>query len=189
MYSYFLLNKPYGYLTQFHDKEKRPVLKELYRFPKGVYPVGRLDLDSEGLLLLTDDKKLTNFLLHPDNYHEKEYYVQVEGMATEEEIAPLNQGVMIEKKMTRPAVVKLIEEPPFLWPRTPPVRIRKTVPTSWMSITLTEGRNRQVRKMTASIGHPTLRLLRYRIMHATVEDLKPGEVKKISRADIMGNDI
>lgn len=91
--------------------------------------------------------------------------------------------------MTRPAVVKLIEEPPFLWPRTPPVRIRKTVPTSWMSITLTEGRNRQVRKMTASIGHPTLRLLRYRIMHATVEDLKPGEVKKISRADIMGNDI
>lgn len=183
------MNKPYGYLTQFHDKEGRPTLKDLHRFPKGVYPVGRLDMDSEGLLLLTDDKKLTNFLLHPDNYHEKEYYVQVEGIATEEAIAPLNEGVLIEKKMTRPAIVKLIDEPPWLWQRKPPVRIRKTVPMSWISITLTEGRNRQVRKMTASVGHPTLRLFRYRIMSATVEDLKPGEVKKISRADIMGSHI
>lgn len=184
MFSYYLINKPYGYLTQFHDKEGRPVLKELYTFPRGVYPVGRLDLDSEGLLLLTDDKKLTDFLLNPKNNHEREYYVQIEGMATMDELKPLESGVVIEKQMTKPAKVKLIDEPLFLWKRTPPVRERKTVPTCWISLTLTEGRNRQVRKMTASTGHPTLRLIRYRILGVTVEGLQPGEVRKITKEEL-----
>lgn len=184
MFSYYLINKPYGYLTQFHDKEGRPVLKELYKFPRGVYPVGRLDLDSEGLLLLTDDKKLTDFLLNPKNNHEREYYVQIEGEATTKELEPLKHGVVIEKQMTKPAKVKLIQEPPFLWKRNPPVRERKTVPTCWISLTLTEGRNRQVRKMTAATGHPTLRLIRYRIIGVTVEGLQPGDVRKITKEEL-----
>ena len=180
---YFLLNKPYGVLTQFTDKENRPTLSSLYKFPKDVYPVGRLDLDSEGLLLLTNDKSLTNFLLNPKFKHEREYYVQVEGIPTEEAIKKLCDGVIIENRKTLPAKVKLIEDPNFE-KRNPPIRERKNIPTSWLSITIYEGRNRQVRRMTAAVGYPTLRLVRVRIENLFLGNLKSGEVRKLTTDEI-----
>ena len=180
---YFLLNKPYGVLTQFTDKENRPTLSSLYKFPKDVYPVGRLDLDSEGLLLLTNDKSLTNFLLNPKFKHEREYFVQVEGVPTEEAIKKLCDGVIIENRKTLPAKVKLIEDPNFE-KRNPPIRERKNIPTSWLSITIYEGRNRQVRRMTAAVGYPTLRLVRVRIENLFLGNLKSGEVRKLTTDEI-----
>lgn len=180
---YFLLNKPYGVLTQFTDKENRPTLSSLYKFPKDVYPVGRLDLDSEGLLLLTNDKSLTNFLLNPKFKHEREYYVQVEGVPTEEDIKKLCDGVIIENRKTLPAKVKLIEDPNFE-KRNPTIRERKNIPTSWLSITIYEGRNRQVRRMTAAVGYPTLRLVRVRIENLFLGNLKSGEVRKLTTDEI-----
>lgn len=180
---YFILNKPYGVLTQFTDKENRPTLSSLYKFPKDIYPVGRLDLDSEGLLLLTNDKPLTNFLLNPKFKHEREYYVQVEGIPTVEAIKKLSEGVIIENKKTLPAKVKLIDDPKFE-ERNPPIRERKNIPTSWLSITLIEGRNRQVRKMTAAVGYPTLRLVRVRIENLKLNNLKLGEVRELNVKEI-----
>ena len=180
---YFLLNKPYGVLTQFTDKENRPTLSSLYKFPKDVYPVGRLDLDSEGLLLLTNDKSLTNFLLNPKFKHEREYFVQVEGVPTEEAIKKLCDGVIIENRKTLPAKVKLIEDPNFE-KRNPTIRERKNIPTSWLSITIYEGRNRQVRRMTAAVGYPTLRLVRVRIENLFLGNLKSGEVRKLTTDEI-----
>ncbi|MFZ5947335.1 MAG: pseudouridine synthase [Stygiobacter sp.] len=180
---YFLLNKPYGVLTQFTDKENRPTLSSLYKFPKDVYPVGRLDLDSEGLLLLTNDKSLTNFLLNPKFKHEREYFVQVEGVPTEEAIKKLCDGVIIENRKTLPAKVKLIEDPNFE-KRNTPIRERKNIPTSWLSITIYEGRNRQVRRMTAAVGYPTLRLVRVRIENLFLGNLKSGEVRKLTTDEI-----
>jgi 23S rRNA pseudouridine2457 synthase len=180
---YFLLNKPYGVLTQFTDSENRPTLSSLYNFPKNVYPVGRLDMDSEGLLLLTNDKQLTDYLLNPKNKHEREYFVQVEGIPTEEALRQLSLGVVIEGKKTLPAKAKLISDPNFP-PRIPPIRERKTIPTSWISLTLIEGRNRQVRKMTAAVGFPTLRLVRVRIKNLILDDLKVGKVKEIVEKEI-----
>ncbi len=180
---YFLLNKPYGVLTQFTDSENRPTLSSLYNFPKNVYPVGRLDMDSEGLLLLTNDKQLTDYLLNPKNKHEREYFVQVEGIPTEEALWQLSLGVVIEGKKTLPAKAKLISDPNFP-PRIPPIRERKTIPTSWISLTLIEGRNRQVRKMTAAVGFPTLRLVRVRIENLLLDDLKVGKVKEIVEKEI-----
>ncbi|MDH7603636.1 MAG: pseudouridine synthase [Melioribacter sp.] len=182
---YFALNKPYGVLSQFTDKHGRRTLKSLYNFPKDVYPVGRLDMDSEGLLLLTNDKFLTNYLLNPKNKHEKEYFVQVEGIPTSESLQKLRDGVEIEGKKTLPAKVKIIEEPDFP-PRIPPIRERKNIPTSWISITLIEGRNRQVRKMTAAVGFPTLRLVRVRIKNILLGDLKFGEVRELTKNEIEG---
>jgi len=182
---YFALNKPYGVLSQFTDKEGRRTLKSLYNFPKDVYPVGRLDMDSEGLLLLTNDKFLTNYLLNPKNKHEREYFVQVEGIPTSEALQRLRDGVEIENKKTLPAKVKIIEEPDFP-PRIPPIRERKKIPTSWISITLIEGRNRQVRKMTAAVGFPTLRLVRVRIKNILLGDLKFGEVRELTKTEIEG---
>jgi len=182
---YFALNKPYGVLSQFTDKEGRRTLKSLYNFPKDVYPVGRLDMDSEGLLLLTNDKFLTNYLLNPKYKHEREYFVQVEGIPTSEALQRLRDGVEIENKKTLPAKVKIIEEPDFP-PRIPPIRERKKIPTSWISITLIEGRNRQVRKMTAAVGFPTLRLVRVRIKNILLGDLKFGEVRELTKTEIEG---
>lgn len=179
---YFLLNKPYGVLTQFTDKENRPTLS-IYKLPKDVYPVGRLDLDSEGLLLITNDKSITNYLLNPKFKHEREYYVQVEGIPTKEAIQKLIDGVVIENKKTLPAKVKLIDDPGFE-ERNPPIRKRKNIPTSWLSITIYEGRNRQVRKMTAAVGYPTLRLIRVRIKNLTLGKLKFGELRNLTYDEI-----
>lgn len=182
---YYIIHKPYGVLSQFTDKEGRKTLKSLYNFPKDVYPVGRLDMDSEGLLILTNDKLLTDYLLNPLNKHEREYYVQVEGIPTEESLQKLREGVIIQGRKTLPAKVKVINTPDFP-ERVPPIRFRKTIPTSWLSITIVEGKNRQVRKMTASVGLPTLRLIRVRIKNILLGDLKPGEVRELTKMEING---
>lgn len=182
---YFVVNKPYGVLSQFIDEEGRRTLKSLFSFPKNVYPVGRLDMDSEGLLIITNDKFLTNHLLNPKHNHEKEYYAQVEGILKRNSLEELCKGVLIEGKKTLPAKVSLIDEPNFE-PRIPPIRERKTIPTSWISVTITEGRNRQVRKMTAVVGHPTLRLVRVRIKNITLGNMKIGEVRQLTYSEIEG---
>lgn len=182
-FKYFLLNKPYGVLTQFTDKEGRKTLGDVYNFPKDVYPVGRLDMDSEGLLFLTNDKSLTDHLLNPENKNEKEYYALVERIPTQEKINKLENGVIIQGKKTLPAKVKILDDPGFP-ERVPPVRYRKNVIDCWLSITITEGRNRQVRKMTAAIGHPTLRLVRVRIKNLLIDKLKPGEVRELNQKEV-----
>lgn len=170
-------NKPYGVLSQF-TPEPGSRWKTLAAFdlPKGVYPVGRLDADSEGLLLLTDEKGFNSRFLAPENAHPREYWVQVEGIPDRFDLEQLATGVVIEKKRTLPARAALWEKPPSLPPREPPIRVRKTIPDSWISIELVEGRNRQVRKMTAAIGHPTLRLIRARMGRLALAalNLKPG---------------
>ena len=180
---YYLLNKPYGVLTQFTDEQKRPTLESLHNFPKDVYPVGRLDRDSEGLLILTNDKALTDFLLNPKNKHEREYFVQVEGIPTEEDLQKLRLGIILKDGKTLPSIIKLIQDPNFP-KRVSPIRERRNIPTSWISLTLVEGRNRQVRRMTASIGFPTLRLIRVRIKNLLLGDLKGGEVKKMNMDEV-----
>ena len=182
-FKYFILNKPYGVLSQFTDKEGRKTLGDIYKFPKDVYSVGRLDMDSEGLLLLTNDKSLTNFLLNPVYEHEKEYYVQVEGIPQESSLEKLRNGVLINGKKTLFSKVRKIDEPNFPQ-RIPPIRARKNIPTCWMSISITEGRNRQVRKMTAYIGHPTLRLIRVRIKNLLIDGLLPGSIRKLNSREI-----
>ena len=184
-FKYFLLNKPYGVLSQFTDKEGRKTLGDLYSFPKNVYSVGRLDMDSEGLLLLTNDKSLTDFLLNPLREHEKEYYVQVEGVPDESSLKKLRKGVLLSGKRTLPAKINKIYVPMFP-ARIPPIRERKNIPTCWLSIIITEGRNRQVRRMTASVGHPTLRLVRVRIKNLELNGLPSGKVRELSSEEING---
>ncbi len=180
---YFILNKPYGVLSQFTDKLKRKTLAGFYDFPKDVYPVGRLDLDSEGLLLLSNDKEMVDFLLNPVNRHEKEYYAQVEGIPDEESLEQLGVGVIIEGKKTLPAKVGIIDEPNFPR-RKPPIFPRKNKSVCWISVVVTEGRYRQVRKMTASVGYPTLRLVRVRIKNIQLGNLKPGEVRELTPGEV-----
>jgi 23S rRNA pseudouridine2457 synthase len=182
---YFVINKPYGVLSQFTDTDGRKTLKPLFSFPGDVYPVGRLDLDSEGLLILTNDKSLTDLLLNPKSETEKEYYVQVEGVPEANALYNLRSGVIIEGKKTLPAEVKQINEPGFE-PRIPPIRERKNISVSWLSITIQEGRNRQVRKMTAAVGHPTLRLVRVRIKNIKLGNMKMGEVRELTESEIEG---
>lgn len=180
---YFILNKPYGVLSQFTDKLKRKTLTGFYDFPKDVYPVGRLDMDSEGLLLLSNDKEMVDFLLNPVNSHEKEYYAQVEGIPDKESLTCLEEGVIIEGKKTLPAKAKIIEDPLFP-PRKPPIFPRKNKPVCWISVVVTEGRYRQVRKMTASIGYPTLRLVRVRIKNIVLSNLEPGKARELTPGEI-----
>jgi len=182
-YKYFLLNKPYGVLSQFTDKENRLTLSSIYNFPGNVYPVGRLDMDSEGILLVTDNKLLTDNLLNPKKKHEREYYVQVEGIPSREALLKLRRGVELKDGKTLPAKVKLIDNPKFP-ERVPPIRERKNIPVSWISITLTEGKNRQVRRMTAAAGYPTLRLVRVRIKNLLIGNLQPGEVRELNEDEI-----
>ncbi|MEJ5976093.1 pseudouridine synthase [Novosphingobium sp. PS1R-30] len=170
-----LFNKPYGVLCQFSDSRSptpRPTLSDFIDLP-GVYPAGRLDLDSEGLLLLTDDGRLQARIADPKFKTAKTYLVQVEGDPSEQVLEDLRRGVMLKDGPTRPAEVERIADPD-LWPRNPPVRFRKTVPDTWIRLTIREGRNRQVRRMTAAIGHPTLRLVRWRVGDWSLDDLAPG---------------
>ncbi len=168
-----LFNKPHGVLSQFTDADGHPGLGHYIDAP-GVYPAGRLDRDSEGLVLLTDDGALQARISDPRHKLPKTYLVQVEGRATQEQLAQLATGVILNDGPTRPAQAVVIPEPD-LWSRQPPVRYRKTVPTSWIELTLREGRNRQVRRMTAAVGLPTLRLVRWRIGKWSLEGLQPGE--------------
>ena len=170
-----LLNKPFGVLSQFTDARSpspRPTLSQFVDVP-GVYPAGRLDRDSEGLLLLTDDGKLQARIADPRWKMAKTYFAQVEGDPTESDLAPLREGMTLKDGPTRPAQVEIID-PPDLWPRVPPVRFRKSVPDRWLRLTLKEGRNRQVRRMTAHIGFPTLRLVRWSIGPLSLDAIEPG---------------
>lgn len=171
-----LFNKPYGVICQFSADDKHPTLAE-YIPIKNVYPAGRLDHDSEGLLLLTDDGKLQHKIADPKNKMAKTYRVQVDGDISDDAIAQLRKGVQLKDGLTRPAQCKRIDEPRHLWPRDPPVRFRKNIPTSWIELTIREGRNRQVRRMTAAVGFPTLRLIRVRIGSWKLEDLQPGKYR------------
>ena len=169
-----LFNKPYGVLCQFSDGgEGKPTLAG-FGLPRGVYPAGRLDLDSEGLLLLTGDGRLQARIADPKFKMAKTYLVQVEGEVTDAALDALRGGVRLKDGMTLPAEAERIDVP-ALWPRDPPVRFRKTVPDCWIRLTIREGRNRQVRRMTAAVGHPTLRLVRWRIGEWALDGLAPGE--------------
>lgn len=170
---YLLLHKPFDVLTQFTDEGGRATLKDFVPVP-GVYPVGRLDRDSEGLLLLTDDGPLAHRLTDPRFEHPKTYLVQVERIPTDADLEPLRRGVVLKDGPTRPAEVAILAEPPALPDRDPPIRFRKNVPTAWLRVVLREGRNRQVRRMTAAVGFPTLRLVRVGIGPLQLGDLAPG---------------
>lgn len=169
-----LFNKPFGVLCQFTDQEGRETLADYISVPD-VYAAGRLDRDSEGLVVLTDDGKLQHRIAHPKKKMPKVYQVQVEGGPDAAAINRLCTGIRLKDGMTRPARVKRIEEPSMLWERNPAVRFRKKIPTSWLEIELREGRNRQVRRMTAAVGYPTLRLIRTQVGQWLLGDLKPGE--------------
>ena len=175
-----LFNKPFGVVCQFSGDGSRPTLADFIDVP-GVYPAGRLDQDSEGLVLLTDDGRLQAQIADPKYKLPKTYLVQVEGTITDEAIAKLRTGVMLKDGMTRPADARRID-PPHLWPRNPPVRFRKSVPDGWISLVLREGRNRQVRRMTAAVGFPTLRLVRWQVGQWSIEGLAPGQWRDLKPA-------
>jgi 23S rRNA pseudouridine2457 synthase len=169
-----LVNKPFGCVCQFSPSGDRPTLADVVTVP-GVYPAGRLDTDSEGLLVLTDDGRLQARIADPRHKLEKGYWVQVEGTPTEGALDALRRGVDLGDFVTRPAGVDAIADPPGLWPRDPPIRVRRAIPTAWLDVRIREGRNRQVRRMTAKVGLPTLRLVRYRVGPWTVAGLAPGQ--------------
>jgi len=172
-----LLNKPYGVICQFSPSGSHPTLKDLVDVP-GVYPAGRLDTDSEGLVLLTGDGALQHAITDPRHKLPKTYFVQVEGAPDDAALDPLRKGIHLSDFRARPAEARLVAEPDWLWPRLPPIRSRQTIPTAWLCLTLREGRNRQVRRMTAAAGFPTLRLIRFSIGSWTISGIAPGTWKK-----------
>jgi 23S rRNA pseudouridine2457 synthase len=181
---YILFNKPFGVLTQFTDRSvpPRPTLANYIDTP-GVYAAGRLDADSEGLLLLTDDGPMKFSLLQPEFAHRRTYWVQVEGVPEESALAALRTGVLVQGEWTAPAEARVIP-PPNIPERVPPIRVRASIPTAWLEITLTEGRNRQVRRMTAAAGLPTLRLVRWSMENLTLDGLAPGESRRLRPAEL-----
>jgi 23S rRNA pseudouridine2457 synthase len=178
-----LFNKPFGVLSRFTDTAGRPTLADWLDTP-GVYPAGRLDRDSEGLLILTSDGSLQARIAHPRHHWPKTYWVQVEGLATEGALEPLRQGLVLKDGPALPAQAEIIGEPQGLWQRDPPIRHRRHIPTSWLRITLREGRNRQVRRMTAAIGLPTLRLIRWSVGPWTLHGLEPGQWRPLDPAEV-----
>ncbi|NJD06254.1 MAG: pseudouridine synthase [Methylococcaceae bacterium] len=177
-----LFNKPYGVLSQFTDRERgRPTLADYIDVPE-IRVAGRRDFDSEGLLLLTDDGQLQARIADPRHKMAKVYRAQVEGVPDQEALARLRGGLVLNDGPTRPAGARLIDEPRGLWPRDPPIRFRARIPTQWLELTLKEGRNRQVRRMTAAVGHPTLRLIRHAIGEWTLDGLEPGQWRELSAA-------
>jgi 23S rRNA pseudouridine2457 synthase len=189
MNNYYILYKPYDMLSQFTKEGNHQTLTDLgFSFPKDAYPVGRLDADSEGLLLLTNNKNLNHRLLNPSFRHNRTYLIQVEGAITAESCKIIESGVSIsvngEKYHTEKCTVEIVSEPTSLPDRIPPVRFRKSIPTSWIKMTLTEGKNRQVRKMTAAVGFPTLRLIRMAMEDLVLDEMKPGEVKEMKEVNI-----
>lgn len=185
--NHYVIYKPFGTLSQFSREGAHPTLADLHDFEKDVYPVGRLDANSEGLLILTDDKHLNARLLNPINAHHRTYYVQVEGIVTDEALARLEKGVDLRIKgkthRTKPAIAKRIPTPD-LPPRNPPIRFRKNIPTDWLELQVTEGKNRQVRRMTAAVGFPALRLVRHSIEDLTLEGMASGEVRKLTTEEL-----
>jgi 23S rRNA pseudouridine2457 synthase len=169
-----LLNKPYGVLCQFTSEDGRATLKDFVSVP-GVYAAGRLDADSEGLVVLTDDGALQARISHPRHKQAKTYWAQVEGVPDPVALAQLQRGVDLGDFITQPCRARLIDEPADLWPRDPPIRYRAAIPTSWIELVLTEGKNRQVRRMTAKVGYPTLRLIRWAVGSWTLAGLLPGQ--------------
>jgi 23S rRNA pseudouridine2457 synthase len=188
-FKYYLVYKPFQVMSQFSPVEGKLTLKDFFEVEINVYPVGRLDYDSEGLLLLTNDKRLNQQLLHPLSKQDKEYYVQVEGLMTPEALRQLEKGVTInidgKPHKTLPAKARLLNPMSFLPERNPPIRYRAHIPTSWISLTLTEGKNRQVRRMTAAVGFPTLRLVRWRQGRLTIEGLEPGDMRMIGPRQLL----
>ncbi len=188
MHRYFVIYKPFHVLTQFSSHEGKATLGDLFHVPKDVYPAGRLDYDSEGLLILTNDAALNHRLLDPRYKHEREYWVQVEGNITKEAIENLQKGVVIsidgKQYKTLPCRSYLFKEPPIVYERNPAIRFRKNIPDSWINLILVEGKNKQVRRMTAKVGFPVLRLIRYRIEKLTLQNMKPGNIKELTREEI-----
>jgi len=188
MNRYFLAHKPYRVLSRFTSTGGKLCLKDFFKLPRSVYSVGRLDYESEGLLILSNDKMLTHQLLNPSFRHQRKYLVQVEGDITHTALQLLREGVDInidgEIYHTLPAEADVIKEPGNIPERNPPVRMRKSIPTSWIELKLTEGKNRQVRRMTAAVGFPTLRLIRFSIENLNLGTLQPGEIKELSKNTI-----
>lgn len=186
-YSYYIIYKPFQVLSQFSKEGDKKTLADFFKVEKDIYPVGRLDYDSEGLLILTNDKQLNHRLLNPVFKHKKEYWVQVDGAITIDAIKQLSKGVSISVDgklyQTKPATVNTLDNP-VVCERNPPIRFRKDIPTSWISLTITEGKNRQVRKMTAAVGFPTLRLIRNQIENISLNTMQPGEMMELSKAAI-----
>ena len=189
MLRYFIVYKPYKTLSQFTSTEgDKQTLADFFHVPKNVYPVGRLDEDSEGLLILTNDAKLNHRLLNPSFEHEREYWVQVDGAINKVAVMQMQQGLQLNikgaKHETKKSNIEIINEVPEVAERTPPVRYRANIPTSWIKIILKEGKNRQVRKMTAQVGFPTLRLIRYRIEDIELKNMQPGMIVELSKKSI-----
>ena len=188
MFQYFIVYKPYQVLSQFSTEEQKQTLKNYFDVGKDIYPVGRLDYDSEGLLILTNDTNLNYRLLNPSFVHEREYFVQVDGNITSQALEQLENGVDInidgKKYHTKKSIASLFETAPDVPTRNPPIRFRKEIPSPWIRLVLTEGKNRQIRKMTPKVGFPTLRLIRFRIENITLENMQPGDMIELKKQSI-----
>ncbi len=178
---YLAFNKPFQVLSQFKPLDNKATLAEYIRLPEKPKAIGRLDYDSEGLLLLSDDIRFIQKMTDPEEKIEKEYLIQVEGIPKEDDLLKFTKGIRTQTEFYKPAQASIVKEPEFLWERNSPIRKRLAIPTAWLSIIIREGKNRQVRKMTAFIGFPTLRLIRIRIGNILLGNLKPGEYRKFSK--------